>query len=78
LQDFSGLISIHKTLKNPANPLYFLRRFHVALGRLEKNENQPRSNEEHEDFLLFYLRFLRFFVVIFRGAFMSRCDAMKR
>jgi hypothetical protein len=23
LQDFSGLISIHKILKNPVNPVYF-------------------------------------------------------
>jgi hypothetical protein len=27
------------------------------------SENQPRRNEEHEDFLLFLLRFLRFLYV---------------
>jgi hypothetical protein len=38
-----------------------------AFRRPEKNEKQPRRNEGREGFLLFSLRFLRFFAVIFRG-----------
>jgi hypothetical protein len=33
-----------------------------------KNEKQPRRNEEREGFLLFPLRFLGLFAVIFRGS----------
>jgi hypothetical protein len=29
LQEFSGLISIHKILRNPVNPVHFLRRTHA-------------------------------------------------
>jgi len=48
LQDFSGLSSIHKILKNHVDPVYLPWFQDVASRHERSSENQPRRNEEHE------------------------------